>query len=74
MSVLKLEHFERAVNDIAAHGDNDTLPFDIDTKFISDTGAELSKMAFEFATKIENTSRKMPSKYSIRFRCSMRGY
>lgn len=58
MNVLKLEHFERAANDIGAHGDNDTLPFDMDTKFISEVGGELSKIAFEFATKIEAKARK----------------
>ncbi len=58
MNVLKLEHFERAANDIGAHGDNDTLPFDMDTKFISEVGGELSKIAFEFATKIEAKDRK----------------
>jgi hypothetical protein len=42
--VLKLtkSHFERAAYEIAAHGDNDTLPFDIDTKFCGDKAEELA--------------------------------
>ena len=29
MSDVTLQHFERAAADIGAHGDNDTLPFDV---------------------------------------------
>jgi hypothetical protein len=45
---LKKSHFERAAREIAAHGDNDTLPFDIDTKFCGDKAAELASIAFGF--------------------------
>lgn len=43
-----LPHFERAAREIAAHGDNDTLPFDIDTKFCGDKATELATIAFGF--------------------------
>lgn len=33
MSAVTRDHFKRAASDIANHGDNDTLPFDIDTRF-----------------------------------------
>jgi hypothetical protein len=41
-------HFERAAREIAAHGDNDTLPFDVDTKFCGDKATELASIAFGF--------------------------
>jgi hypothetical protein len=40
-----LSHFERAAREIAAHGDNDVLPFDVDTKFCGDKAAELAAIA-----------------------------
>src|ERR1700719_1477142 len=46
VSNVTLDHFERAAADTRAHGDNDTLPFDIDNRFIcdniADAGANLS--------------------------------
>ena len=33
---VTLDHFTRAAIDIGAHGDNDTLPFDVDNRFISE--------------------------------------
>lgn len=32
---VSLEHFTKAAREIGAHGDNDTLPFDLDNRFIS---------------------------------------
>lgn len=51
-----LEHFQRAAADIGAHGDNDTLPFDIDNKFISDQGADLAAIAFRFYDELSRDS------------------
>lgn len=48
MPVPSLHHFERAAREIAAHGDNDTLPFDIDTKFCGDKATELATIALGF--------------------------
>lgn len=48
MTIATLEHFRRAVADLAAHGDNDVLPFDVDTRFISACSEELALLASEF--------------------------
>jgi hypothetical protein len=58
MPNVTLDHFERAVADISAHGDNDTLPFDIDNRFISENQNELAKLAFRFCHELEKGSRK----------------
>ena len=34
MRTVTLHHFKRAAADIGLHGNNDTLPFDVDNKFI----------------------------------------
>lgn len=52
----RLEHFQRAAADIGAHGDNDTLPFDIDNRFISDRGQELAAIAFRFYDELSRDS------------------
>lgn len=53
-NLLTREHFERAINDIVAHGDNDVLPFDVDTRFISDCKCELATIGHELAQFLEN--------------------
>lgn len=53
MSVVKFEHFQRAAEEIGSHGDNDTLPFDIDTRFIKDSAGSLSKIAMAFFEELE---------------------
>jgi len=50
----KISHFERAAREIGAHGDNDTLPFDVDTKFCGDKAAELASIAFGFYRELRN--------------------
>lgn len=55
MSVT-LDHFARAAADIAAHGDNDMLPFDIDTRFISDNQQDLAQIAFDYFQQLERDS------------------
>lgn len=49
-------HFERAAADIGAHGDNDTLPFEIDTRFLSDRNEELATLAFDFYQQLQSDS------------------
>lgn len=56
MPEVVLGHFERAATDIGAHGDNDTLPFDIDTRFLSDKQAELAALAFDFYQQLQSDS------------------
>ncbi len=58
MSNVTLDHFERAVADVSAHGDNDTLPFDIDNRFISDNKKALAEVAFRYCHELEKGSRK----------------
>ncbi|MDP9566864.1 UNVERIFIED_ORG: hypothetical protein J2806_002536 [Kosakonia oryzae] len=53
MNTVKLEHFIRAIEDVGAHGDNDMLPFDIDTAFISDSKTQIANMAFDFFERLE---------------------
>ena len=56
MSEVTLEHFLRAVADIGAHGDNDTLPFDVDTNFVSAKQNELAEVAFGFSEELRKDS------------------
>lgn len=51
--LLKEEHFNRAIDDIAAHGGNDTLPFDVDSRFLAESKAELVDIALHHATQLE---------------------
>jgi hypothetical protein len=53
MTIVTLDHFRRAVADIAEHGDNDVLPFDIDTRFIAARSEELAKLAFNVGEMLE---------------------
>lgn len=56
MPEVKLDHFIRASADISAHGDNDTLPFDLDTQFISRKQVELARVAFSFFEQLQSDS------------------
>ncbi|CAN7412057.1 RNA-directed DNA polymerase [Duganella sp. LjRoot269] len=47
-------HFERATIEIAAHGDNDTLPFDLDVRFCGDRADALASIAFGFYQELRN--------------------
>lgn len=47
------EHFKRAALEVAKHGDNDTLPFDIDVKFCGDKAQELASVALGFYRELE---------------------
>lgn len=46
--MVELKHFQKAILNIVKYGDNDTLPFDVDTKFIKDNQSELANIAFNF--------------------------
>lgn len=39
------EHFKRAALEVGKHGDNDTLPFDMDVKFCGDKARELASVS-----------------------------
>jgi len=54
LATPKLRHFERAAREIAAHGDNDTLPFDLDVKFAGKAATELATIAFGFYSELKD--------------------
>lgn len=58
MPILTLEHFRRAAVDIGSHGDNDTLPFDIDNRFINDNQEALADLAYKFSRALCEGRRK----------------
>jgi hypothetical protein len=58
MAALTLEHFIRAAAEIGLNGDNDTLPFDIDNRFVNDSIARLASLAFDFAQELAKGTKK----------------
>ena len=56
MPIVREAHCRRALEDIATHGDNDVLPFDIDNRFLKDAIDEITKLLFEFALGMEKKS------------------
>jgi len=54
MAEIELEHFKRAAADVGAHGDNDTLPFDIDNRFIADSQEAVANLAFAYSQEVGN--------------------
>jgi len=53
LATPELRHFERAAHEIAAHGDNDTLPFDLDVRFAGKAANELAAIAFGFYSELK---------------------
>jgi len=51
----ELHHFERAAREVAKHGDNDTLPFDMDVRFCGDEAVALSSIAFGFYSELRDS-------------------
>lgn len=58
MPDVSLDHFKRAATDIAANGDNDTLPFDIDIRFTKESQDSLAEIAFAFAQELDGASKQ----------------
>jgi len=56
MSTVTLHHFKSAAADIGLHGDNDTLPFDVDNNFIKENQEELATIAYEYFSELEKGS------------------
>ncbi|MCB8749068.1 RNA-directed DNA polymerase, partial [Rhodoferax sp. U2-2l] len=48
-----LHHFKRAAREVAKHGDNDTLPFDLDVRFCGDMADPLAAIAFGFFNELK---------------------
>jgi hypothetical protein len=53
---VTLEHFIRAAADIGTHGDNDTLPFDVDNRFVAENTDALAMLAFAYFQELESGS------------------
>lgn len=66
---VTLEHFIKAAREIGSHGDNDTLPFDLDNRFISDCHEDIAKVAFDLFETLDasgkNEARKTIDSLSI---------
>lgn len=53
-AMIELRHFQRAAADIGHNGDNDTLPFDVDIKFINDRTDEIAEIAHLFYQRLSS--------------------
>lgn len=62
MAGVSEQHFKLAALEIGHHGDNDTLPFDIDNRFIKDKHAELAAMAYEYFCHLEGLGKSQAVK------------
>jgi hypothetical protein len=58
MGDMRLDHFKRAAADIGAHGDNDTLPFDIDNRFVKENADVLADLAFAYCSELQGGTPK----------------
>lgn len=58
MPKIRLDHFSRATADIGVHGDNDTLPFDIDNRFIKGNEDALANLAFTYCQELATGNNK----------------
>lgn len=52
MPQVSLRHFEIAAADIGANGDNDTLPFDVDVRFVNERQGQLAELAWQFFERL----------------------
>lgn len=51
----QLHHFERAAREVSKHGDNDTLPFDMDVRFCGDEAESLAAIAYGFYAELRDS-------------------
>lgn len=51
----EFRHFNRASCEIAKHGDNDTLPFDLDVRFCGDQAEALASIAYGFYNELSSS-------------------
>ena len=58
MPDITIGHFRRSAADIGRYGDNDTLPFDIENRFISDEQENLAGLAFDYFQRIDEKSER----------------
>ncbi|MDD9999766.1 MAG: RNA-directed DNA polymerase [Rhodospirillaceae bacterium] len=62
MSTVTLEHFTRAAIEIGSFGDNDTLPFDIDNRFIKENHTSLATLAYSYFGELDSESHTFAAK------------
>jgi hypothetical protein len=58
MAAITRDHFKLAAADVGAHGDNDTLPFDVDNRFVKNTQDELADLAINLSSELAKGSDK----------------
>ncbi len=58
MPDVTLDHFKRAAADVGANGDNDTLPFDIDVRFINERQDALAELAHQYFTDLDGLDKQ----------------
>ncbi len=66
MSDVTLDHFKRATADIGANGDNDTLPFDIDVRFINENQERLAELAYRYFEYLDGLPKKDTKPLNVR--------
>lgn len=63
MVKVKKDHFLRAAHEIGNNGDNDTLPYDVDSAFVKDKALELADICFELFQGVETGSFGKPVQF-----------
>ncbi len=58
MSDVRPQHFRRATADIGASGDNDTLPFDVDVRFINESQEALANLADTYFQELNSLNKE----------------
>ena len=66
MRDVTLDHFKRATADIGACGDNDTLPFDIDVRFINEKQEALAELAYAYFEYLDDLPKKEVKPKNVR--------
>lgn len=57
MASVTKAHFHRAALEIGGSGENDTLPYDIDARFVKENADELSELCFYLFKKLDSQQR-----------------
>jgi hypothetical protein len=55
---IKQDHFYRAALEIGQAGENDTLPYDVDARFVKDNAENLAAICFDFFKTVETRPKK----------------
>jgi hypothetical protein len=60
---VSIEHFRKSALEIGQHGENDTLPYDIDAAFIKEKSGELAEICFKLFTQLEDRTYKAAAQF-----------